>query len=107
MSRGAVITNDNFEAEVLKSPVPVLLDFWAPWCGPCKMIASVLEELAQKYTGRIKIAQVNAEEETDLVAIHGLSSVPALVIYKDGGIFRKRIGALPKPQIEDLFKDII
>lgn len=107
MSEHIIVTNANFETEVLKSPVPVLLDFWAPWCGPCRMIGPLIEQLAEEYSGRIKVGKANVDEETDLASRHGVVSIPTLVVYKDGKIVNQTAGALPKQNIEALFKNLI
>jgi thioredoxin 1 len=107
MSNGIVITNNNFEGEVLQSPVPVLIDFWASWCAPCRMIGPMIDQLAEEYSGRIKIGKVNVDEENDLAGKHGIVSIPTLILYKDGAIVRQKVGAMPKQAIEDLFKDLV
>ena len=107
MSEHIVITGANFEAEVLKSTVPVLVDFWAAWCGPCRMIGPMVEQIAEEYSGRIKVGKVNVDEEADLASRHSVVSIPTLVMYKDGKIVNQAVGALPKQSIEALFKDII
>jgi len=107
MSKDVVITNANFENEVIKSPIPVLLDFWASWCGPCRMIGPFIEQLGDEYSGRIKVGKVNVDEEGDLAGRHGIVSIPTLVVYKDGKIANQAIGALPKQNIEALFKNLI
>ena len=101
------INGENFESEVLKSPVPVLLDFWAAWCGPCKMVGPFIEQLAEEYADRIKVGKVNVDEETDLAGRHGVVSIPTMLVYKDGKIANQAIGALPKHNIEALFKDLL
>ena len=105
MDKHIVVTNANFETEVLQSPVPVLLDFWASWCGPCRMIAPFVEQLAEEYSGRLRVGKVNVDEEADLASRHGVSSIPTLIVYKDGNIVNETAGALPKNGIEALFKD--
>ena len=107
MSEHIVVTGANFETEVIKSQVPVLLDFWASWCGPCRMIGPFVEQLAAEYSGRLKVGKVNVDEEGDLASRHGVVSIPTLVVYKNGEIANQAIGAYPKQTIEALFKDLI
>lgn len=107
MSSGITISGGNFESEVLKSPIPVLIDFWASWCGPCKMIGPLIDELAEEYAGRIKIGKVNVDEENELAERHGIVSIPTLILYKDGSVAGQKIGAVPKHDIEALFKSLI
>jgi thioredoxin 1 len=107
VSNGVTITGANFEAEVLQSPVPVLIDFWAEWCGPCRMIGPMIDQLADEYAGRIKVGKVNVDEENDLAGQHGIVSIPTLILYKDGAVAAKKIGGAPKHDIEALFKDLI
>ena len=98
------ITKENFEAEVLKSDVPVLLDFWATWCGPCMMIAPTLAQIAEENAGALKVGKVNVDEEMELAIKFGVASIPMLVVMKDGQIVNKAVGAMPKAKIEALFK---
>ena len=107
MSDHIVITGANFDAEVLQSPIPVLLDFWAAWCGPCRMLGPMVEQLATEYSGRLKVGKVNVDEEADLSSRHSVVSIPTLVVYKEGKIVNQAVGAIPKKNIEALFKDII
>ena len=107
MSTGITITDGNFEQEVLKSSIPVLIDYWAPWCGPCRSISPLIDQLAGEYEGRVKIGKINIDEEGDLAARHGIASIPALVLYKDGAIAGQRNGFAPKRDIEAMFKDFI
>ena len=107
MSEHIVVTGANFETEVLRSQVPVLLDFWASWCGPCRMIGPFVEQLAAEYSGRLKVGKVNVDEEGDLASRHGVVSIPTLVVYKNGEIANQAVGAFPKQNIEALFKNLI
>ena len=102
-----IVTSANFDAEVLQSQVPVLLDFWAPWCGPCTMIAPFIEQLAEEYADRLKVFKVNVDDEAHLASSHGIVSIPTLVVYKEGKIAHQVTGALPKQRIEALFKDLL
>jgi len=101
------ITVDNFESEVLQSPVPVLIDFWAHWCGPCKMIGPVIEQIADEYSGRLKVGKVNVDEEGALAEKHGIASIPTLLLYKDGALAAQKTGAAPKNDIVSLFKNLL
>lgn len=97
-----VITKDNFESEVLTSEIPVILDFWATWCGPCKMIAPNLEEIAEENEGRLKVGKVNVDEQPELAASFNISSIPTLIVFKEGKITATEIGYREKEDIEAL-----
>ncbi|MDR1869115.1 MAG: thioredoxin [Treponema sp.] len=101
------VTTDNFQSEVLDSPVPVLLDFWAPWCGPCKMISPVLDQIADEYSGSLKVGKINVDEQGALAEQHGVSSIPMLFLYKNGALAGQRTGAAQKHDIVALFKNLI
>ena len=96
------ITAENFESEVLNSGIPVLLDFWATWCGPCRMIAPALAEIAAEQEGKLKVGKVNVDEEMALAAKFGITSIPTLIVFKNGQITNQALGAMPKEQIEAL-----
>lgn len=98
------ITKANFEAEVLNSNIPVIVDFWATWCGPCRMIAPVLEEIARENEGRIKVGKVNVDEEMELATRFGITAIPTLIAFKDGKAVNKTMGAIPKEKILALVK---
>lgn len=94
------LTKANFEAEVLNSDRPVLVDFWAPWCGPCRMLAPVLAEIAAEKGDKIKIGKVNVDENPELAAQYGISGIPAMLLFKDGKIAATSVGFKPKAEVE-------
>lgn len=99
------LTVDNFEEEVLNSDKKVLVDFWASWCGPCKMIAPVIEEIADEYDGKVKVGKVNVDEEAALAEAYGISSIPSLILFKDGKAADMMVGLRSKSEIVKMFED--
>ncbi len=99
MSKEATVTEKTFQSTVLESSVPVLVDFWADWCPPCKMIAPILEQIAEEYDGKALVCKVNVDENQALAQKYGVMSIPTLIFFKDGEIKDQAIGALPKDQL--------
>src|SRR5881396_3470999 len=93
------LTDENFSQEVLKSPVPVLVDFWAAWCGPCRAIAPAVEEIATEYNGRLKVVKVDVDENQEVSIRYGVRSIPTLIVFKNGDPVETLIGAYPKPAL--------
>lgn len=98
------ITKNNFESEVIKSDKPVLLDFWAEWCGPCRMLSPVIAAVAEKYDGKVKVGKVNVDEEPELANAFQVVSIPMVVVMKDGKVTDTSVGYRPQEQIEALIK---
>ena len=98
------ITRENFENEVMKSNIPVLIDFWAPWCGPCRMMGPIIEQLAEEYVGKAKVGKVNVDEEGELSQAFGVMSIPTIVLVKDGKVVKQAVGARPKPEVEAILQ---
>lgn len=99
----ANLTQDTFSQEVLQSPTPVLVDFWAEWCGPCKMIAPVLDELADEYEGKVKIAKVNIDHEQGIAAEYGIRAIPTLLLFKGGQVAEQIVGLRSKRDLKTSF----
>ena len=99
-----ILTNENFDTEVLQSDIPVLVDFWATWCGPCKMIGPIVAEIAQENVGKIKVGKVNVDEQQRLTIRFGISSIPTLLVFKGGELVNKAIGYMPKEELLELLK---
>ena len=98
------ITRENFENEVMKSIIPVLIDFWAPWCGPCRMMGPIIEQLAEEYEGKAKVGKVNVDEEGELLQAFGVTSIPTIVLVKDGKVVKQVVGARPKAEVEAMLQ---
>jgi len=94
------VSDGNFEVEVIKSRLPVLLDCWAPWCGPCRIVAPTIEQLARKYAGRVKVAKLNTDENPEITSSYGILSIPTLLVFKEGKLVDRMVGAIPKGEIE-------
>ncbi|HBE47062.1 MAG: thioredoxin [Spirochaetota bacterium] len=107
MSAEVTLTSENFKKEVLESKIPVLVDFWAEWCMPCKMIAPSVAQIAESYKDRIKVGKLNVDEQSDLASQYGIISIPTLIVFKDGQVARQKVGAMPRHEIEKLFLDLI
>ena len=99
-----VITKDNFTKEVLESDIPVLVDFWATWCGPCRMIAPFIEEIAKEYEGKVKVGKINVDDEGELAVKFGIMSIPTVMVIKDGKVVNTAVGYRSKEQLVDLLK---
>jgi thioredoxin 1 len=99
------ITNDNFESAVLKAELPVLVDFWAEWCGPCKMIAPILEQVADEYDGRLCLAKLDVEDNQNLAMQYGVRSIPTLMLFKGGVVEAQHVGMLSKEQLSQLLEE--
>jgi thioredoxin 1 len=97
-------TDANFEQEVLKSEKPVLVDFWAPWCGPCRAVGPVVEDLAETYKGRVKVGKINIDDNPKTATTYGVMSIPTLILFNKGDIMDKLIGLSPKERLEGLIK---
>ena len=105
------ITKNNFEAEVMKADIPVMLDFWAEWCGPCRMLGPVVEDIAKEYEGSVKVGKINVDEESELAAAFRVASIPTVVVIKNGKVVNTSVGYKPKEELAALlgcyYADII
>jgi thioredoxin len=97
-----IVTDASFEADVLKADVPVLVDFWAPWCGPCRMVAPVLEKVAEAYAGRVTVVKLNTDENPEVSMRYGIRSIPTIALFKGGEVVDGVIGVAPQPFFEEM-----
>jgi len=107
MNNLVALNNQNFEAEVLKSPLPVLIDFWAVWCGPCKVLGPIIEEIAAEYQGKLKVAKLNVDDNQELSQRYNIMSIPTMKFFKNGQLVAELVGAAPKSTIEATLKTLI
>ena len=104
---GHEFTDENFDTDVTQSDLPVLIDFWAVWCGPCKAIAPVIEEIAGEYEGQVKVGKVDVDQNQNTAMKFGVRSIPTLLVIKDGEVVNQIVGAVPKGSITDILKEVI
>ena len=101
------VTDENFETEVLKATKPTLVDFWAEWCGPCKMVSPIVEELSEEYTGKIKVTKLDVDSNPQTAASFGIRGIPTLLMFKDGAAVDQIVGAVPKTTLKERLDQII
>jgi thioredoxin 1 len=101
------VSDDSFDSEVLKSPVPVLIDFWAPWCGPCRAVAPIVDELAGEYAGKLKIVKMNVDDNPRTPARYGVRGIPNLILFKNGEVQQQIVGAVPKAHLVKAISTVV
>lgn len=99
-----ILTEQNFENEVINSEIPVLVDFWASWCGPCTMLAPIVDDIAKEYEGKVKVGKINVDEQQALAVKYGIMSIPTLMVFKGGELVQTSVGLKTKAQIEEMIK---
>ena len=98
----AQVSDASFEVDILKSEVPVLVDFWAPWCGPCRSVAPIVDDLANEYAGKLKVAKINVDESTEVAMRYQITSIPTFIVFKNGEVADRALGALPRSEFVKL-----
>lgn len=101
------VTDEEFDEKILNSDLPVVVDFWAPWCGPCKAVAPILDKLAEDYSGKVVIAKVNTDEDNQYAAQYGVQGIPTMIFFYEGKLVHRQVGALPEPSMRDLFEQFV
>ena len=101
------VTDETYEQAVLKSQLPVIVDFWAPWCGPCKMLGPLLDQAAKKYAGKLIIAKINIDDDSETATAMGVQSIPTLLFVKNGEVVNRTVGSMPSAQLDNLIMDLI
>lgn len=107
MATELTVSAANFEEKVINSPIPVVVDFWAEWCVPCKMVAPILQEIAEDYEGKIQVVKVNVDEESELASKYNIISIPTVMVFSGGEVRNQQVGAGSKETMEALFKDLL
>ncbi|MBQ4558323.1 MAG: thioredoxin [Clostridia bacterium] len=100
-----IINKDNFEKEVLKSEIPVLVDFWATWCGPCRMISPIVSKLAEEYKGKVKVCKINVDDESELADNYGIVSIPTLILFKNGAVSSQTMGYMDEEKLKNFIEE--
>ncbi len=101
------VTDEEFDEKILNGDLPVVVDFWAPWCGPCKAVAPILDKLAEDYSGKVVIAKVNTDEDNQYAAQYGVQGIPTMIFFHEGKLVHRQVGALPEPIMRDLFEEFV
>ena len=101
------VTDAAFQKTVIENPMPVLVDFWAPWCGPCRMVAPILEKIAKEYAGRLIVAKVNTDENQEWAGKYGVQGIPTMLMLKDGKTIHRQVGAMPEPMLKDTVEQFL